>query len=122
MARGDRPLRSPGHRSQGERACVPPSSSPPRSALPPSRPPAEAGINQRQAHQQQRISRVIAGGQLTARETYRLERGEARAAAYEARSRADGGGLSARERARIAQMQDRESRRIYRQRHDRQHR
>ncbi|MBV9883017.1 MAG: hypothetical protein JO276_08420 [Sphingomonadaceae bacterium] len=84
--------------------------------------PAEARINQRQAHQQQRISRGVASGQLTARETYRLERQEGRIAAYEARSRADGGGLSARERARIEHMQDRESRRIYRQRHDAQHR
>jgi membrane protein implicated in regulation of membrane protease activity len=83
--------------------------------------PAEARINQRQAHQQQRIARGVADGQLTARETYRLERQEGRIAAYEAHSRADGGGLSARERVRIEHMQDRESRRIYRQRHDAQH-
>ena len=82
--------------------------------------PAEARINQRQAHQQERIWRGVANGQLTARETYRLERQEARIAAYEARSRADGGGLSARERVRLEHMQDRESRRIHRQRHDRQ--
>ena len=80
--------------------------------------PAEARINQRQAHQQQRISRGVADGQLTARETYRLERQEGRIANYEARSRADGGGLSARERVRIEHMQDRESQRIYHQRHD----
>jgi hypothetical protein len=80
--------------------------------------PAEARINQRQAHQQQRIARGVASGQLNARETYRLERQEGRIAAYEARSRADGGGLSARERVRIEHMQDRESRRIYHQRHD----
>jgi hypothetical protein len=82
--------------------------------------PAEARINQRQAHQQQRIAHGVARGQLNARETYRLERQEGRIAAYEARSRADGGGLSWRERARIEHMQDRESRHIYRQRHDRQ--
>ena len=80
--------------------------------------PAEARINQREAHQQQRIARGVATGQLTARETYRLERQEGRIAAYAARSRADGGGLSARERVRIEHMQDRESARIYRQRHD----
>ena len=80
--------------------------------------PAGARINQRQAHQQHRIARGVADGQLTARETYRLERQEGRIAAYEARSRADGGGLSARERVRIEHMQDRESRRIYHQRHD----
>jgi hypothetical protein len=80
--------------------------------------PAEARINQREAHQQQRIARGAATGQLTARETYRLERQEGRIAAYVAQSRADGGGLSARERVRIEHMQDGESRRIYRQRHD----
>ena len=80
--------------------------------------PADARINQRQARQQHRIAHGVAAGELTARETYRLERQEGRIAAYEARSRADGGGLSARERARIEHMQDRESRRIYRQRHD----
>jgi len=80
--------------------------------------PAEAGINQREARQQQRIARGVATGQLTAHETYRLERQEGRIAAYVARSRADGGGLSARERLRIAHLQNRESRRIYRQRHD----
>ena len=80
--------------------------------------PADARINQRQARQQHRIAHGVASGELTARETYRLERQEGRIAAYEARSRADGGGLSARERARIEHMQDRESRRIYRQRHD----
>ena len=80
--------------------------------------PAEARINQRQAHQQQRIAHGVASGQLNARETYRLERQEGRIANYEARSRADGGGLSARERVRIEHMQDRESRHIYRQRHD----
>jgi hypothetical protein len=82
--------------------------------------PADARINQRQAHQQTRIEHGVASGQLTPRETYRLERQQARIAAYEARSRADGGGLSGRERYRIERMQDRASRNIHRQRHDNQ--
>ena len=82
--------------------------------------PAEARINQRQGHQQQRIHNGVAGGQLTARETYRLERQQAHIARYEARSRADGPGLTGRERYRLERMQDRASRNIYRQRHDRQ--
>jgi hypothetical protein len=82
--------------------------------------PAEARINQRQAHQQQRIYRGVASGQLTPRETYRLERQQAHIARYENRSRADGGGLSWRERYRVERMQDRASRNVYRQRHDRQ--
>jgi hypothetical protein len=80
--------------------------------------PADARINQRQAHQQSRIGYGVANGSLNARETYRLERQQAHIAAYEARSRADGGGLSPRERLRSERMQDRASRNIYRQKHD----
>ena len=82
--------------------------------------PAEARINQRQGHQQHRIHNGVAGGQLNARETYRLERQQGHIARYEARSRADGPGLTGRERYRLERMQDRASRNIYRQRHDRQ--
>ena len=80
--------------------------------------PAEARINQRQAREQARIHHGVQGGQLTARETFRLEREQARIARYEARSRADGPGLTYRERSRLERMQDRASRDIYRQRHD----
>jgi len=84
--------------------------------------PAEARINQRQDRQQHRIHRGIGNGELTARETYRLGRQQYRIARYEARSRADGGGLGWRERYRLERMQDRASRNIYRQKHDRQDR
>lgn len=80
--------------------------------------PAEARINQRQGHQQGRIYLGVQDGQLTARETFRLEREQGRIARYEARSRADGPGLTGRERYRLERMQDRASRDIYRQRHD----
>jgi hypothetical protein len=80
--------------------------------------PAEARINQRQGHQQHRIYDGIAGGQLTQREAYRLERQQAHIARYEARSRADGPGLTGRERYRLERMQDRASRNIHHQRHD----
>lgn len=79
---------------------------------------ADARINQRQGREQARIHHGVQSGQLTARETYRLEREQAHIARYEAASRADGGGLSYRERYRIERMQDRASRDIYRQRHD----
>ena len=80
--------------------------------------PAEARINQRQYRQQQRIANGVNSGQLNARETNRLDRREGHIANYEARARADGGGLSGRERYRIERMQDRTSRAIYRQKHD----
>jgi hypothetical protein len=82
--------------------------------------PAEARINQRQGHQQQRIYHGIRTGQLTPREAARLERQQVRIARYEARSRADGPGLTRAERIRLERMQDGASRSIYRQRHDRQ--
>lgn len=79
---------------------------------------ADARINQRQGREQARIHHGVQSGQLTARETWRLEREQAHIARYEAVSRADGGGLSWRERYRLERMQDRASRDIYRQRHD----
>ena len=82
--------------------------------------PAEARIDKRQGNQQQRIGKGVANGSLTARETYRLERQQAGIARLEARSRSDGNGLNLRERPRIEQRQDRASRNIYRQKHDRQ--
>jgi hypothetical protein len=75
-------------------------------------------INARQASQQHRIDRGVANGSLNARETNRLDAREAHIANYEARSRADGGGLDGRERLRIRAMQNRTSRAIYRQKHD----
>jgi len=75
-------------------------------------------INARQIHQQHRIGEGLENGSLTAREAGRLEHREARINHYEARARASGDGLNGRERARIAGMQNRTSRAIYRQKHD----
>ena len=80
--------------------------------------PAEARINQRQGHQQHRIYNGVRDGSLTPRETYRLERQQVGIARFEARQRADGGGVNWRERYRIERRQDRASRNIYRQKHD----
>ncbi len=82
--------------------------------------PPEARINQRQAKQQARIDKGIANGSLTAKEVNRLQRQQGHIAAYEARSRADGPGMTKAERYRIEQMQDRASKNIYHQKHDRQ--
>ena len=80
--------------------------------------PAEARINQRQNHQQQRIAKGISNGSLTPRETARLEHNQVKINRYEARSRADGGGLNRKERARIERLQDRASQNIFNQKHD----
>jgi hypothetical protein len=84
--------------------------------------PVDARINQRQDRQASRIATGINSGQLTALEGVRLERQQVKIARYEARSRADGGGLSLAERARIETLQDRASRSIKNQRRDAQHR
>jgi hypothetical protein len=84
--------------------------------------PAEAGVNQRQNRQQHRIANGIKKGSVTPQEAIRLEKQQARISRYEARSRADGGGLDRRENRRLDTMQDRASKSIRRQKHDRQRR
>ena len=81
---------------------------------------AGRNINKRQARQQARIYQGIASGSLKQHEAARLERQEARIGAREARDRRNG--LSPRERAQLERGLNRESRQIYRQKHDHQHR
>lgn len=78
-------------------------------------------IDKRQANQEQRIDQGIASGQLTEREAARLERGQERVNRMEDRAKSDGV-VTNQERARIQHAQDVESRRIYREKHDPQHR
>jgi hypothetical protein len=80
--------------------------------------PAEARVNQRQDRQQHRIVGGINNGSLTVRETAGLAKQQASIRKYERRSRADGNGLNAVERARIEHRQDRASHNIYRQKRD----
>jgi hypothetical protein len=78
-------------------------------------------VHRRQVNQQRRIGEGVKSGQLTPRETVRLERNETRLNREIRRDRRDGGGLSARERGKIDRRQDALSRQIYRQKHDNQH-
>ncbi len=80
---------------------------------------ATPGIDQRQANQERRIDQGVASGELNARETARLERGQQRVENMETRAKSDGV-VTKGERARIHQAQDVQSKRIYRQKHDRQ--
>lgn len=77
-------------------------------------------INQRQENQQDRIARGINSGRLTPREASRLERQETRLNSKEAKYRASGGRLTSQERRKLQRGLNRENRRIYRQKHDRQ--
>ena len=75
------------------------------------------GIDQREAHQQMRIHRGVATGQLTPREAWRLRHQQRNVRRAEAMARADGV-VTPQERRRLRHMQMRASRDIYRQRHD----
>jgi uncharacterized membrane protein YebE (DUF533 family) len=76
-------------------------------------------IDQRQANQERRIEAGEKSGQLNPREAARLEKGQARVQKMENKAVSDGK-VTAKERARIEKAQDRESRRIYREKHDKQ--
>ena len=80
---------------------------------------ATTGIDQRQANQERRIDQGVASGELNARETARLERGQQRVENMETRAKSDGV-VTKGERARIQARQNLQSKRIVRQKHDRQ--
>ncbi len=76
-------------------------------------------VGQRQRMQQERIGQGIKSGQLTAGEASHLENQEQHINREVARDRAaNGGTLTPAERAKVNRQQNRESKRIYRQKHD----
>ena len=77
-------------------------------------------VDQRQANQEQRIDQGVASGSLTRPEANRLERGQQRVDKLENQAKSDGV-VTRRERAELHRAQDRQSDRIYAQKHDRQH-
>jgi len=79
------------------------------------------GVNSREHREQQRINQGIRSGELTRREAGRLEAGLARIRINERFARLDGR-LTPAERARLQRELNRESRSIYRQKHDAQDR
>ena len=81
--------------------------------------PRGGNINARQERQQDRIAQGIKNGSLTPAEAARLETQEKRINGLEARLRENG--LTPSERARLERDLNRESRNIYRQKHDGQH-
>jgi capsular polysaccharide biosynthesis protein len=79
--------------------------------------PTTPRADQREANQQGRIAQGAASGELTARETNRLEKEQARVNTVEANAKADGK-VTHRERAHLHRLQNRTSKDIYRQKHD----
>ena len=83
---------------------------------------SRATINQRKDNQQDRIAQGIRSGQLTPRETAGLERQEGRINREEHSMRAnDHGHLTAQDRRILTRQQNRESKRIYRAKHNFRH-
>lgn len=76
-------------------------------------------IDQRQANQEKRIDQGVAGGQLNEHEANRLNKQQEHVNRLEDKAKSDGV-VTKKERARIGHAQDRTSRHIGRQKHDRQ--
>ena len=76
-------------------------------------------IDQRQANQERRIEQGEKSGALTQKEAARLEKGQARVQKMENKATADGK-VTKKEARRIDKAQDRESRKIQREKHDKQ--
>ncbi len=79
------------------------------------------GVNKRQHKQQKRISQGVKSGELTKREAFRLEKEQARIAKKERRFKSDGE-FTKKEKAILKHDQNKASKHIYKQKHDRQDR
>ena len=82
-------------------------------------PTATPRLDAREANQKRRIEQGKASGQLTPKEAAQLEKREAKLEAHEQAAKADGKVTPA-ERRRLQREADRNSRAIYRQKHDKQ--
>ena len=76
-------------------------------------------VDQRQQNQERRIEAGEKSGALNQKEAARLEKGQARIQKMEDKAVADGK-VTKKEKRRLEKAQDRESRRIYREKHDKQ--
>ncbi len=76
-------------------------------------------VDQRQANQEARIDQGVQTGKLNARETARLEKGQAHVQKLEDQAKADGT-VTKKEKARLHHAQEKQSRHIAKQKHDKQ--
>jgi hypothetical protein len=76
-------------------------------------------VDQRQSNQERRIDQGEKSGALNQKEAARLEKGQARVQKMENKAVADGK-VTAKERARLEKAQDKQSRRIHKEKHDKQ--
>lgn len=80
---------------------------------------AEAGINDRQRNQRNRIRQGIQSGELTRNEVKMLGKQQLRINRHETKAKSDGT-LAPKERIHLNKMLNKSSRQIYRQKHDNQ--
>lgn len=85
----------------------------------PASPTATPGVDKRQANQQKRIEQGAKSGQLNEKEQARLAKGQARVDTAKDKAAADGK-VTKQERKAIHNMQDKQSARIAKQKHDQQ--
>ena len=78
---------------------------------------AQNRIDARQAEQQKRINAGVASGQINKAEAARLQKGQAHVQNVETRAKADGV-VTKKEAAHIEHAQNQQSRKIYREKHD----
>ena len=76
-------------------------------------------VDQRQANQERRIEQGVKSGSLTQKEAARLEKGQAHVQKMENKAAADGK-VTRKERERLEHAQNNQSRKIYREKHDKQ--
>jgi len=88
-------------------------------ALPVAAQTATPRVDQRQANQEARIEQGVQSGELTKRETAKLEQGQSKVQKMETKAKADGQ-VTQKERARLAKAQDKQSKKIYKEKHDKQ--
>ena len=79
--------------------------------------PATPKLDRREVNQQKRIDQGVASGQLTAQETNRLDKREAKLAADEAAAKADGT-VTHKERRKLQREANRDSAAIYKAKHN----
>ena len=82
-------------------------------------PTATPGLDQRQAQQQNRIEQGVASGQLNKKETVRLEKREGKLEADKLIAKSDGK-VTKQERKKLRREANRDSKAIYKQKHDKQ--
>lgn len=79
----------------------------------------DPGIDQRETNEQNRINQGVQSGQLTPRETGKLEAQQARITQREERMAArNNGNLTAKDKAKLTRQQNRASRNIYAKKHN----